>query len=63
MAGYFTRPRALWIEDEDFSPTPGVLNVPTVDCHEATDTGLVDANGYAIMRAPNPMGFGKDTYW
>jgi hypothetical protein len=66
MPRYFTRPRAtraLWVEDEHFSPDPGVLNMPTVSDHEATDTGLLDANGDCIMRAPNPIGFGKDEDW
>lgn len=31
--------------------------VPCVSEHVATDTGLVDKNGNAIMRMPNPMGF------
>lgn len=28
--------------------------------HTATDTGILDLNGNAIMRHPREMGFGKD---
>lgn len=31
--------------------------------HVAVNTGLLDANGKPIMRAPNPCGFGKDGDW
>jgi hypothetical protein len=39
--------------------------LPGLQCaeHVATDTGLLDGNGRRIMRAPNPMGFGKDSEW
>ncbi|CDO37129.1 hypothetical protein [Novosphingobium sp. KN65.2] len=49
-----TRPRA-WVSDEVY--VEPMINVPTVCDHEATDTGLVDANGDTIWRAPNPVGF------
>lgn len=61
MSRYFVRPRAdkplyvetpLWSEDkESFRPN---LDVPD---HDATFTGLLDAAGEEIWRAPNPMGF------
>jgi hypothetical protein len=64
MARYFTAPRAtkaLWVEDDVFvSPLVPSL---TVDDHEATDTGLLDQHGHSIMRAPYPMGFGRDDEW
>lgn len=64
MPRYFSRPRAAhWVEDEHFSPDPGPFNLPTVDDHEAVDTGLLDARGDAIWRGPNPMGFGKNEEW
>lgn len=31
--------------------------------HVAVNTGLLDARGRPIMRAPNPCGFGKDGDW
>jgi hypothetical protein len=33
------------------------MKASSVSEHEAADTGLLDANGDSIMRAPNPMGF------
>lgn len=38
-------------------------HVPTVCDHEAVDTGLIDQDGNMILRAPNPMGFGRDDEW
>lgn len=48
------RPRSeedYWSDD---IPRPSNLEVCD---HEPTDTGLVDVDGYPIMRAPNPIGF------
>lgn len=58
MPRYFIqrRPKS-WIADDDTWTVPVATSIPTVCDHEATDTGLIDANGDAIMRAPNPMGF------
>lgn len=49
--------------DEIDIETASIGFLPTVSDHNATDTGLLDANGYTIMRAPNPIGFGKDEEW
>lgn len=64
MPRYFSaRRKALWVEDEDAWDAPIQSHVPTVCNHEAIDTGLLDSNGDPIMRAPNPIGFGKDDEW
>ena len=57
------RPRS---DDDDWVPIGNSWHIPNVPDHQATDTGLVDVGGNAIMRAANPMGFvwgdiGKDT--
>ncbi|SLK03888.1 hypothetical protein [Novosphingobium mathurense] len=56
---YFTTPKAPRPRqyDDDWYPTGNAWHVPTVCDHEATDTGLLDANGDTIWRAPNPVGF------
>ncbi len=60
MKRYFVRraPKAsLYVDDDPRWPEPTFephMNVPE---HIATNTGLLDANGDTIMRAPNPMGF------
>lgn len=61
MARYFIqhRPRAAWNENGEYIQD----HIPTVSDHEAVDTGLIDVNGGSIMRAPYPMGFGKDEEW
>lgn len=67
MPRYFTRKQpTAWVETfgEDF--WPGAATVPAGPCvpdHEATDTGLLDHRGDPIMRAPNPMGFGRMEEW
>lgn len=60
MPRYFSRPRA-WVEDDVYVDPPQF--VPSVPEHVAIDTGLIDADGNAIMRAPNPIGFGKNDEW
>ena len=62
MARYFSRPKA-WVEDEDAWDAPICDHIPTVNDHEPVDTGLLDAGGNTIWRAPNPVGFGKDDEW
>ena len=60
MARYFTqKPRA---SDDEWWPDP-IIHVPTVCDHVAVDTGLIDTDGNSIMRAPNPVGFGRDEEW
>lgn len=62
MARYFVQRRAaLFVEDDTWveAMVPS-LSVPE---HVATDTGLLDDQGDPIMRAPNPVGFGKDEDW
>lgn len=61
MSRYFTRnpaPRADW-SDSDYPMLPDI----SVPDHESTNTGLLDASGDPIWRAPNPMGFGRDGEW
>lgn len=62
MSRYFTRtkaakPKAEWDDDWGLIMPFGIPSVPE---HEATDTGLLDRRGDCIMRAQNPMGFGRD---
>lgn len=62
MPRYFTR--AAKALDDDYWPDAAPLITSLTVCdHEAVDTGLLDPNGDTIMRAPNPMGFGKDDEW
>jgi len=64
MTRYFTRPtRARVRADYDECWPDPFINIPSVCEHEATDTGLIDVLGDTIMRAPNPVGFGKDEEW
>lgn len=62
MARYFTRPktaatRALWVSDDLDEPArAGRLSIDVPE-HEATDTGILDARGETIWRAPRGMGF------
>lgn len=63
MARYFTQrvapPRA---DDDDWYARPLIVE-PYVPEHHPIDTGLLDIRGAAIMRAPNPIGFGRDADW
>lgn len=66
MSRYFVQPRRqppARSSDDDWVPIGNVWHIPAVPDHEATDTGLLDAHGNPIMRAPNPMGFGRDGEW
>jgi hypothetical protein len=61
MPRYFAkRPRSF---DDDYWPESPICTSLTVDEHVAVDTGLLDADGNSIWRAPNPMGFGRDEEW
>lgn len=63
MSRYFTRAARHYIEDETFDSDTPLIPSPCVPDHEATDTGLLDLRGDMIMRAPNPIGFGRDGEW
>lgn len=57
MPRYFTRAKRVRSDDFDWSndiSRPCSLDVPD---HEPTFTGLLDADGDEIWRAPRPMGF------
>ncbi len=57
MPRYFTRPRALWVSDDnDEKAREPDLQISVPD-HKATDTGILDASGKTIWRAPRGMGF------
>lgn len=57
MSRYFVQRRRVKA-DWDGGYTEAVAEyIPTVCDHEPVDTGLIDVNGDAIMRAPNPIGF------
>lgn len=54
MSRYYvqrSRPRAAWWDDVPLLPNINVSD------HQPVDTGLVDASGNPIMRAPEPVGF------
>ena len=64
MSRYFVRPKSykpLQVED-DWYHDPMIPSITTCD-HEPVDTGLLDSNGDPIMRAPRPVGFGRDGDW
>lgn len=58
MTRYITRRpvRSFWVEDETYSE-PASNGLPVVSDHVATFTGLLDAEGDEIWRAPDPIGF------
>lgn len=63
MSRYFTQRAApAKADDDDWFARPLIVD-PYVSEHQPIDTGLVDIRGAAIMRAPNPMGFGRDGEW
>lgn len=56
MPRYFSRPRSFYVEDDGYRE--GCLpDTPMVPEHVALDTGLLDADGGTIWRAPDPIGF------
>lgn len=67
MSRYFVRPARVAMSIvhsyDDWDVVGNAWHVPAVSDHEAADTGLLDMNGDTIMRAPNPIGFGKDEEW
>lgn len=62
MARYFAKPKA-WVADDIYEDDYAETAPVQVCDHEATDTGLLDADGNSIWRAPNPIGFGRDEDW
>lgn len=62
MSRYFVR--ASKANDDEYWPdaAPLITSLEVSD-HQAIDTGLLSSSGEIIMRAPNPMGFGKDDEW
>lgn len=63
MSRYFVQRRQPPKADDWDYPVGNSWFIPTVPDHEATNTGLIDANGDPIMRAPRPIGFGRDDEW
>jgi len=59
---YVQRTKASWVGD-DVWPLDALGHIPSVSDHEPIFTGILDISGDAIMRAPNPMGFGRDDEW
>jgi hypothetical protein len=62
MPRYFSAPVPPRSDDDGWHPDPLLPDLWVAD-HRPVDTGLVDARGHPIMRAPNPLGFGKDAEW
>lgn len=62
MARYYTAPHRSRADQDDWFDAPLVPDIQVPE-HRPVDTGLVDIRGDAIMRAPNPMGFGRDGEW
>lgn len=62
MSRYFTRARGPVRADWWYDNGPLLPNMDVPE-HIDTDTGLVDSNGETIWRAPNPVGFGRDSEW
>lgn len=53
-----------WVE-RDYAIKDGEPLIPAcdVDTRGPIDTGLITVTGEAIMRTPNPVGFGRDEDW
>jgi hypothetical protein len=58
----YGRPAAYIADDLDGADA-SLLPAIAVPDHQPVDTGLVWATGEAIMRLPNPIGFGRDSEW
>jgi hypothetical protein len=63
MARYFAKPANRVRADDEWEYCSPLMTNITVNDHEPVDTGLFDAAGNRIMRAPNPVGFGRDDEW
>lgn len=55
--------RSSWVADVTYEDEQPLVPSLSVDDHECVDTGLLWADGTAILRAPNPIGFGRDEDW
>lgn len=62
MARYFSAPKPPSADDDGWVTYPLLADLHVPD-HRPIDTGLIDVRGDAIMRAPNPIGFGRDGEW
>lgn len=62
MTRYIRLPTRQYVDEwqPDVSPQPPM---PTVCDHEAVETGLLFADGTPILRASNPIGFGREDEW
>ncbi len=60
MARYIkaVKPRCDYWSDEQ-PLLPSIF----VDDHECVDTGIIWEDGSPVLRAPNPIGFGRDDEW
>ena len=65
MSRYFVQRRksAVRASDDDWAPVGNAWNVPFAAGHQAVDTGLIDKDGNAILRLPNPIGFSREGEW
>ena len=64
MSRYFTRAaKPLYVETPLWNDSDPLLPGISVADHTPSFTGLLDAKGEEIWRAPNPMGFGRDREW
>jgi hypothetical protein len=61
MPRYVTKSPCAWIAD-DVWDAPVRPDIVVAD-HAPIDTGIIDAQGNAIFRLPNPIGFGRDEEW
>jgi hypothetical protein len=52
-----------YIEDDLYDSDVPLLPSLTVCDHIGHDTGLLDSEGFPIMRASRPIGFGRDKDW
>lgn len=63
MSRYFTQPPRAYVADDLWPEDAPMIPTLSVSDHQAVDTGLVNATGDTIWRAPNPIGFGRDGEW
>lgn len=64
MPRYITRAaKPLYVETPLWGDVEPHRPSLSVDGHEPVFTGILDAKGEEIWRAPNPMGFARDKEW